>query len=358
MAQRSDDGGGRPGVETRDGSARTPGGRWAAVALCVLVLQIAFVASCVGALRNRDAHRIPLAVTVPSTRVGDDAFYRLALLPGEPVDPRRVASEAAARRQILDRDVDGALILDPDGTADVLLVAGGAGPELARELAAYVRAAERTQGRTVRVRDIVPGAPGDPRSLASFSLVVGWCGGGLLLGALSAPARGRSGRFRGPLARLAGLALYALVAGLLGALVAGPVLDALPGSVWALWGLGSLLVLAAAAGALALREAAGEAGIAVAVLLIVVLGLPSAGGMFPHPLLPGFWRTVGPLLPPGAGLEGVRSVVYFDGNGAGGTLRVLGAWVVCGAALTLFCAALRGSPRPHARAGDSGSESP
>lgn len=121
-------------------------GRSVLLVLGVLVLQTAFVLSCVGAFRDPVPHRIPLAVTDPTTRIADDTFYQLALLPGEPVDPVRVADEAAALDRIHSREVDGALVLSRSGTADLLLVAGGAGPLLAKELATHVIAAEGHQG--------------------------------------------------------------------------------------------------------------------------------------------------------------------------------------------------------------------
>ncbi|WP_406447830.1 ABC transporter permease [Streptomyces sp. NBC_00876] len=328
-------------------------GRSALLVLGVLVLQTAFVLSCIGAFRDHTAHRIPLAVTGPTTRMADDAFYRLALLPGEPVDPRRVADEAAARKQIRSREVDGALVLAPRGSADLLLVAGGAGPVLAGQLASHVVAAEKLHGRTVRVQDMVPIASGDPRSLSSFSLVVGWCAGGILCALV--PAFGAGCRPAGPRRTpvyMGVLLMYSVLAGLLGALVAGPLLNAVPGNFWALWGLGSLLVLAVGALTLALYELAGVLGIGLVLLLVIVLGMPSAGGVYPTELLPALWRTLGPSLPPGAGLEAARSIGYFRGNGAAGPLWTLSAWAAGGAAVALLCGVLGSRARaPAGRAG-------
>ncbi|MFJ6463167.1 DUF3533 domain-containing protein [Streptomyces sp. NPDC091387] len=339
-AQRSDGGLGGRSPDGFRGIRDMVSGRSALLVIGVLVLQTAFVLSCVGAFRDPTAHRVPLAVTAPTTEIADNAFYRLALLHCEPVDPRRVADEAAAREQIRDREVDGALLLSPRGGADLLLVAGGAGPSLAEELAARVATAEERYGRTVRVQDVVPFAPGDARSVSSFSLVVGWCGGGMLCGwALSFGGGGRQGGARRTPAAMGVLVLYSVVAGLLGALVARPLLHAVPGSFWALWGIGSLLVLAVGALTLALHELIGVPAVAVAlvVLVVVVLGMPSAGGVYATELLPAFWRTIGPALPPGAGLDAARSVAYFGGNGAGGPLWTLAAWAAGGVAAALLC---------------------
>lgn len=339
--------GGRRGTAFLDSLRPAVSGRTALLVVGALALQIAFITSYTGALHRPEPHRIPIAVTTPSTGVADDAFFRISLLPGDPLAPRRVPGEAAARELIGSREVDGALLLDETGTSDTLLVEGGAGGALSEVLVDLVTRAESAGGRTVAVEDVVPAAAGDAYSLSSYYLVAGWCVGGWLGAAVfTAGARARPANAARALVRLGVLLLYAVVAGLLGAVLVGPVQDALPGSVQALWGLGALVVFAAGAVTLALRALWGTAGSALAVLLIVVLGLPSAGGVYPYPLLPPFWRTIGPALPPGAGTYLARSIVYFRGNGAGGPAVVLAVWAVCGAVLTPVFAAWGRGRRP------------
>ncbi|MFF3289929.1 DUF3533 domain-containing protein [Streptomyces sp. NPDC003023] len=316
--------------------------RAAVLVLGVLALQLGFITSYIGAFHQPKPHKIPLAVTSPDAQVADEALYRLARLPGEPLEPRTVDDEAAARRQITERKVAGALVIDPRGGTDRLLVAGGGGGALSQALAEVVTKAGNSQGRGVRVADVVPGAAGDARGLSSFYLVVGWCVGGYLCAAILAISAGARPADAGrAFIRLGALLLYSIASGLLGAVIAGPALDALPGSVWALWGLGTLIVLAVGAITLALQSLVGIVGIGLAILLVVVLGNPSAGGAYPYPLLPPFWRAIGPALPPGAGTYAARSIAYFRGNGVGGPMLVLAAWAVAGTVVTAVCAGLR-----------------
>ncbi|MFJ7780247.1 DUF3533 domain-containing protein [Streptomyces yangpuensis] len=319
--------------------------RAALLVLGVLALQLAFITSYIGAFHHPKPSEIPIAVTAPAAAVAERSAQQLGALPGDPLDPRVVEGEAAARAQVENRDVDGALIIDPAGGTDRLLVASGAGASLSQALEAVVGAAERAQGRTVRVIDVAPAAEGDSRGLSSFYLVIGWCVGGYLCAAILAISSGaRPANGHRAVIRLGALLVYALAAGLLGAVIAGPVLDALPGSIWGLWGLGTLVVFAVGAITLAFQGLAGVIGIGLAILVIVVLGNPSAGGAYPYPLLPPFWSTIGPALPPGAGTYAARSITYFSGNGAGGPMLVLSAWAVAGAAITLACATLRRRP--------------
>lgn len=136
------------------------------------------------------------------------------------------------------------------------------------------------------------------------------------------------------------MALYSIAGGIGGSVIVGPILGALPGSVWGLSGLGALVVFAVGMITLALEALTGIVGIGLAVLIVVIAGNPSVGGAFP-PMLPDFWRAIGPALPPGAGTWVARSIAYFKGNAVTGSLLVLSAWAVVGTAVTLLSAMRR-----------------
>ncbi|MFT2017465.1 DUF3533 domain-containing protein [Streptomyces sp. 796.1] len=327
--------------------------RAAVLVVGVLLLQLAFILSYVGAFHRPKPDHVSIAVVAPKP-VGDQVVSKLGKLPGDPLDPRSVASEAKAVRQIKHRDVEAALIVDPRGTTDRLLVAGGAGSSLAQAVEQVVTRAEKADQRLVRTTDIVPAAADDSRGLTSFYLVIGWCVGGYLCAAvlaISAGARPANGS-RAAI-RLGTLALYSIAAGLGGTIIVGPALGALPGSVFGLWGLGALVVFAVGATTLACQGLAGIVGIGLAILIIVVLGNPSAGGAYPYPLLPDFWQAIGPALPPGAGTWTARSIAYFQGNAITGPLLILAAWAVAGTAITLALALRHrdAAGRPAAGAG-------
>lgn len=321
-------------------------GRAALLVLGVLLLQLAFITSYIGAFHDPKPHKIPIAVVTPEAQLTEQTVAQLRELPDTPLAPRAADDEAAALEKIRDRDVDGALVVNPLGTTDKLLVASGGGASLSQALTEVVQAVEGAQNRTVQVVDAVPEGKGDARGLSSFYLVVGWCVGGYLCAAIlaiSAGARPANPARAG--IRLGALLAYSVVAGLAGAVIAGPILDALPGSIVTLWGLGALLVFAVGAITLALEGLVGIVGIGLAILLVVVLGNPSAGGAYPDPLLPPFWRAIGSLLPPGAGTYATRSIAYFDNHGLGAPLLVLGIWAVAGVLLALAAAAFRRARR-------------
>ncbi|KMS73332.1 membrane protein [Streptomyces viridochromogenes] len=307
----------------------------------VVALALLFIASYVGALHDPKPRNVPIGVVAPEV-AAQQTVDRLENLPGAPLSPRTVADEETARRQILNRDIDGALLINPTGTTDTLLVATGAGRVLATTLETLLTTLEKSEARTLRTLDVVPADRHDANGLTSFYVTVGWCVGGYLCASIMTISSG-AGRPtpRRSLIRLIAMAVVALVAGLGGALIVGPVLGALPGSIAALWGVGALIVFAVGAATLAFQAIFGLAGIGLVILIVVILGNPSAGGALPPPLLPPFWRDIGPALPPGAGTWATRSIAYFKGNDTTGSLLVLSAWAAAGTAITLLAARLR-----------------
>jgi uncharacterized phage infection (PIP) family protein YhgE len=76
-------------------------------------------------------------------------------------------------------------------------------------------------------------------------------------------------------------------------------------------------------------------------VLFVVLGNPSAGGAYPPPLLPTFWRTISSALPNGVGVQAVRKTVYFGGHGIDANPLIVAIYAFAGIAVAVIHPALR-----------------
>jgi hypothetical protein len=111
--------------------------------------------------------------------------------------------------------------------------------------------------------------------------------------------------------------------------------DVFAGHVLALCAIGALTVFASGAATAGIQAAAGPAGTGLVILLFVIVGNAASGGPFARPLLPGLWRTIGGVLPPGAGVDLARAALFFDGARIAGATLVLVAWAVLGAALVI-----------------------
>lgn len=306
------------------GSLRTAG----LTLLGALVLQLLFIGSYVGALHDPQPHDVPIGVAGPA-----QATARIAadLRTGGRLDPKVVATEAQARHDIDHRETYGAIVVTSASTAR-LLTAEAAGPAVATVLAVALPPRLERAGLRTTVRDIKPLPASDPRGLSAFYLVIGWVVGGYLGATILGLARGTAAGTRRLLgARLGALVVYALLSGLLGTLVVEGLIGALSGSWLAVSMVGTLVVLSVGLATAAIQRFLGVIGTALAILLFVIAGNPASGGPFARELLPSLWATIGGLLPPGAGTDAVRNIVYFDGNAILGPILILVAWAVLSA---------------------------
>jgi hypothetical protein len=307
----------------------------------VLLLQLGFVLSYIGAFHQPSPHRIPIAIVAPAPVLAK-VIDGLNALPGQPLHATPVVGDAAALSLVRNGSTSAALLVSPAGRTDSLLVATGGGAAVASAVETVIGDVEASQHRSVTVTDAVPVQRGDARGLSGFYLVVGWLVGGYLVAALLGIASGaRPTSGRRALVRLLIVALYAVVSGLGGAIIVGPVLGALTGHLLALWALGALLVFCAAAVTMAFQVLFGVFGIALTLLLFVILGNPSAGGAYSASLLPPFWRAISSAIPNGAAVQAVRRIVYFDARDITGNIFVIAAWAIGGAAVALFVSKYR-----------------
>ncbi len=268
---------------------------------------------------------LPLGVVGPAAAL---APLEQRLTSGGAFAVRRYDGEAAAREAIRRRTIYGALVVTPNGLT--VLTASAASPLVAQLLQSSAGGAAGVPGGAapaVQLIDVVPADPDDPRGAVFGSALLPLVLAGILVGAAVA-LLGKPGVVQiGALliaAPLAALVVVGVVQGWLGAL----------GGNWATnWGALTLVVLAIAAAVAATRALLGEAGVALAAVTMIFIGnttsgITSAPEMLPRPL-----GAFGQLLPPGAGGSLLRSVAFFDGNGASGPLVVLVAWAALGLAV-------------------------
>ena len=302
-----------------------------AVALALipaLVLTLAFALSYVGAFHDPRPHAVPVAIVGPPA-----VAAQLNRLPGDPLDARESQSRSDALSQIDDRDVYGAY----DATTNRLFVASAANRATAIALEqTFDRIAAAQRKPAVRVTDVKPLPPKDSNGTAAFYAVIAWVFGGYiastLVGLIGSP-RSRSTRRAG--ARIGALAAHGVVAGILSVVILRASFGVFSGHVVALCAVAVLTIFASGAASAGIQAAAGPAGTGLVILVFVILGNAASGGPFARPLLPGLWRTIGGVLPPGASVDLARSALFFDGARIAGPILVLVAWAALGTALAL-----------------------
>ncbi|MDH2426909.1 hypothetical protein [Sphaerisporangium sp. TRM90804] len=284
---------------------------------------------------NGGPRHMPLGLTGPqqaaqTLRTGlDDEAWDVTVYPG----PREL--QAAIRQ----REIVGGLALGADGITVYTAGAAGQQPTAAINALGAAMAAQRQS--EVTVHDVVPFPADDPRGAGFTATALPLIIGGIL------PAVALLRLFPGHAnvrRRLAGVILFALVAGAAVAAVLQYGFGSLHGTYW-LTALGLSLGMAALSiPFLALESLLGIAGLGAGAAVMMLLGNPLSGLAGPH-WLPAGWATLGQLLPPGASGSLVRAVSFFDGTGAGGPALTLTAWALAGlAALLLTARAPRTAP--------------
>ena len=281
----------------------------------VLLIQLVAVLAFVLPVHKPDPHDVPIGVVgVPAPA----AQAKLDQVKPGAFDVRGYTSLGAVENGIRDREVYGALI----PAERRVLVASAASPAVAGML-------EQGPGKHAQVTDVVKVDEDDPRGATLNSLFLPLIIASIPAAALLATA-GLSRR--GLLGALGGLAV---AGGLLVVAVVGPVLGLLPGPYLALSAVAALIILAMALPTAGLVRAIGAPGIGLAVLTFLLIGNPGSGNATAPELLPGFWRAVGPLLPPGAGGAALRNVAYFDAAALTRPVLVLAGFAAFGAVLVL-----------------------
>ena len=298
------------------------------VLLPALVLMLAFAFSYVGAFHDPTPHHVPIAVVGPAA-----VTARLDSLPGGPLDARQASSRADALSQIDDREVYGAY----DAADNRLYVASAANRATAIALErTFDRVAAAQRRPAVRVSDVKPLPVKDPNGTAAFYGMIAWVFGGYigatLIGLIGNP---RSHSRRRGAARIGALAAFGIVAGVTSVVMLRVCFGVFAGHVVALCAIAALTIFASGAATAGVQAAAGPAGTGLVILVFVILGNAASGGPFARPLLPGLWRTIGGVLPPGASVDLARAALFFDGARIVGPSLVLLGWAVLGAALVI-----------------------
>jgi Protein of unknown function (DUF3533) len=301
--------------------------------LGVLLAVFALVSSNVAANRSPKPHGLPIGI-VGTRAVADAASASLARAAPGAFDVHAYRSLTTARTAVLHRSVYGAFQPIP---SSVLLVASAASPPVAVLLQRTFATVASRSGRALAVRDLVPLPSSDSSGATSYSAVLSLIIAGLAGTSLVYTLT----RHRTEAFRVLATVILGVAAGLITALVTNVLVGAFPNHFFQVWAVAALFVLAIGLSLAAFQVIFGIAGTAIGAVLFLVIGNPASGGSSAPELLPGFWRTLSQILPPGAAVTSMRDVVYFNGYGSSHALIVLAVYAVLGAGAAMIAYRLR-----------------
>lgn len=296
---------------------RPPVRAWLQPAVIALIVATAFIGCYVGFQRNPEPHQIPVAVT------GVNLPVRVTEALGEGVEVHPVADITTARDMVKQRDVVAALTTAGKGKLR-LEVAGADGASTVAAVKGLVGAYAHGADKEVVVQDVVPLARYDARGLSGFYMAFGVTLAGFVL---ASNVLGLA-----PLLRLRHrfwlMAGASVAIGAVAAVIAGPVMGAVPAPLFPLIVTLSLLAGAASFTTKLLGTYFGPVGIPLATLTLLTVGNSTSGAAIGADLLPSVARTISPLLPPGAAVRAITNLSYFDGAHATGPVVTLALWAV------------------------------
>jgi hypothetical protein len=308
--------------------------RTTVVAMAALTMfVVAMIASYSGAFARPTLHHMTVAVAAPERLVdamrGQDSLT---------VDV--VGDDAAAQRQVREREADSAFVVAPTGQMTIY-VAGGGGRSVASAAETVGREIAAKAGLTATVTDVAPTSTADPSGTVEFYAIIFISIGASLGATVVGYLMGRVHRPATLLLRTLTLCAYsALLAGVVTLYIDG-VLGALAGHTWAVFGALWLYSMAVGGAVTGVAAAFGTAASALLTLFLVVVGNAAAAGPVGRPLLSPFYATFTSIVPQGAGVALLRSISYFDGHGAVTPLLTLALWGAAGCVLALFATASR-----------------
>ncbi|GGR62994.1 membrane protein [Micromonospora fulviviridis] len=302
--------------------------RTAALLLGTLALATAFIAAYVGALHQPNPRDVPVGVVLGDQRA--QAVMAAVRQRTDKIDPIEYDDPGAADDGLTTREVYGVLTSGPDNGLR-LTTASASAPAAAEVVTQVLGQAAQQANLPIQVTDEVPVESSDPRGLVPFYLAVGYVLGGYL----ASTALGlRTGTAPVSLPRaglrVAALAVYSVVLGIVGATVVGPLLDVWHHDIPAVAAVGALAVFAAAMVASAVQAWLGLLGTGIVILLLVVLGNPGSGGIYAPEFLPAWMRGMHRWNVPGLATDLIKSAVYFDRRSTGWALSGLTLWAVLG----------------------------
>ncbi|MDG4828595.1 hypothetical protein O7627_04655 [Solwaraspora sp. WMMD1047] len=333
--------------------------------LGVLAVGTAFLAAHVGALHQPTPKDVPVGVARTDQRAV--ALLDAVRAETDKIQPIRYADPDAADEALAERAVYAILASAPaggsnppggsspggdseSGAALTLTVASASAPTATDLIQQVLAGAAKRAGVTLDVTDAAPTSAADPRGLVPFYLTSGLVFGGYLAATMLSQAGGTAApNPRASGIRIAALGGYSALLGVIGAVIAGPVVHVWDHDLVAVAAAGALVTLAAALLAAAVQSWLGPLGTGLVILLLVALGPPTSGGATAPEFLPSALRGVHRWNIPGLGTDLIRSVAYFDHRAFLRPLTGLVGWVAFGLAGTFTATIVKNRRRARER---------
>ncbi|AMB59890.1 ABC transporter permease [Microterricola viridarii] len=282
---------------------------------------------------------LPVAIVCSSEGAAAQLAQGLEASTGDMFAFRTELSAETADELVYSGELVGALVLpDAGNPAATLYSSGAAGTGQQLVVQRVFQQTAQQAGFELKQIDVAPLNSTDTGGAVSLYIAMSWVMAGFLGVTVLAGGAPKQLRVRKLLPTMAGWAVFM---SLVTWLIAGPIVGAYQGPVWALLGIGALTVFCLSLVTAALARLMGLLAVVPVVTLFMFIGVPASGGGLSTYMQPGLFQTLHDVLPLPAALDAVRAITYYGGAGIGQPLLTLGVWGVCGLVAGLVISAVQ-----------------
>ena len=341
-------------------------GRTVAVFIMPLMIVGMMIWGYLGAMHHQEAQDMPVAIYASNASSATDFVKDLEVANGDAVNPEIVGSSFEARNMVYDRKTTAAVVLDSATDSATLYTASSAGVSSSSAISAILAPVLQEEGFETTTEDLAPLPENDSMGMGAMLLATAMVTAGYMPWSLAFSNSPELLKRRRALPLLAGWSV--LLAGL-GILIGGPILGVIPAAhIIPALGTLALGVFAVGSSQVLLTRIFGPMAVIPGMLLFMVLGQPASNMGMSVYTLPKIFPFLHQFLPMPALGEAMRSILYFDGDGAAKHILILAGGAVAALMLTTLIdsvrtskgknptptqvnvASLHGGPRPKNRA--------
>lgn len=295
-------------------------------AMVVLMLSI-----MLGAMYQPTPRDMPVTVVAASTEQAEQTVAGLEQNMSGLFDLRTSDSIEAARADVRDREIVAAFVLPSAASPTATLITNEAAGMSQQQV--VQRVFEQVAGGMqlpLTVENMTPLPGSDTMGTVTLYVAMGWIMSGFMVVVVAGGAQPAAMVLRRFLPISAGWALF-MPAVLW--VIADPITGAVDGHFLPLWGVGIVATFTTSMFTLALHRLFGLLAVIPAVGILMFLGVPASNGAMSMYMAPEAFRFLHGVLPMPAGVESVRSILYFGGDTVGPHLVTFAIW---GAVSLLF----------------------
>ncbi len=305
--------------------------RYVTLAFFPLGMVVMMLTFMLGAMYQPAPRDMPVTVVAATTEQAEQAVAGLEANMTGLFELQASDSVDDARAAVQDRTAVAAYVLPSATSPTATLITNGAAGASQQQVVSTVfgQVAAGSQMPLVN-EDLTPLPGADSMGTVTLYVAMGWIMSGFMLIVVGSNAQPAAMRLRRLLPIAAGWSVFmsAVVW-----VIADPIVGAVDGHFWSLFGTGIVAIFATAMFTAVPARLLGLLAVLPVVAILMFVGVPASNGAMSVYMTPEIFKTLHDVLPMPAAVESVRSILYFGGDTVGTHLATFAIW----GAVSLLC---------------------